>query len=296
MALESIPSFPEFRAITIADKKVFDQYFKENAPASSEYTFTNFFCWKDCDHSKITKINDNLCVLAEDREGKAYFFEPLGRDRIEETVRTCADHLISKGLTARFSRLTSSFIEIFKERDSYLIEKDRGNFDYLYLSKDLAELKGKRYDGKRNRIKKFERENMFEYRKLTEKEIPLCSDLLHRWEEEKKGLCIAEPIKEALANYEELRLKGSVVMISGKAEAFTMGERLNDDIAVIYIEVASSKFAGLPQFINRKFSGEWTDFKYIDREQDLGDAGLRRAKMSYHPCRFIDKYNMTVTG
>ena len=291
MADKSIPSFPEFRTITINDKQIFDSFLK---PVSSEYTFTNFFCWRNCDHSKITKINDNLCILAEDGEETTYFFEPLGRNKIKETVEICADYLKKKGYKAKFSRLNENFIKEFKDDRHYLIEPDKNNFDYLYLTKDLIELKGKCFDGKRNRIKKFLKVYESKCENLTlEKTLP-CLNLLERWKAEKKGLCIDEPIKEVLKHFDVLDLKGLVVLVDNKVEAFTVGENLNNETAVVYIEVANPNLVGLSQFINQKFSEEWAKFEDVNREQDLGDVGLRRAKLSYYPHKLIKKYNMTV--
>ncbi|MFC1559789.1 DUF2156 domain-containing protein [Candidatus Margulisiibacteriota bacterium] len=294
MSSDPVPIFPEFRDITIDDKEVFDLYLANDRPSSSEYTFANFFCWRKCGESRITKINGNLCVLANGSGDELCFREPIGGNKIEETVRICADHLIEKGYKPRLIKLNKEFVAPFLKKKEYVIKEDRDNFDYIYLTKELIELKGKRFDGKRNRISKFKREYKSNCAELTLAHIPKCLDLLERWKAEKKGLCIDEPIREALHNFDKLKLQGLVVFVEDKIEAFTIGEKMDKDTAVVYIEVANPRFAGLAQFINQKFSEELSDCKYINREQDLGDAGLRRAKLSYYPSRLIDKYTMTL--
>jgi len=88
-----------------------------------------------------------------------------------------------------------------------------------------------------------------------------------------------------------LNLIGGAVEVQGRLEAFSIGGRLNADTAVIHIEIANPVYEGLAQFINREFvKNEWAAYEYINREQDMGVAGLRRAKMSYHPARLIRKY------
>ena len=94
-----------------------------------------------------------------------------------------------------------------------------------------------------------------------------------------------------------LSVEGAAVKINGKVEAFTIGEQLNDDTAIVYIEVANPEFDGLAQYINQQFCrNALSRYTYINREQDLGDAGLRRAKLSYHPAKLVPKYKVTLAG
>jgi hypothetical protein len=100
-------------------------------------------------------------------------------------------------------------------------------------------------------------------------------------------------IVQALASFELLGLKGGVVKVGGRVEAFTLGGRLTADTAVIPIEIANPGLVGLAQWINREFvRREWLAFRYINREQDMGIEGLRRAKLSYQPAGLVKKYNL----
>jgi len=94
-----------------------------------------------------------------------------------------------------------------------------------------------------------------------------------------------------LAGFSSLGLIGGVVEVDGRIEAFSIGERLNPDTAVIHLEIANFRYDGLAQFINRQFvKNEWAALKYINREQDMGIPGLRRAKMSYYPHNLVKKF------
>jgi hypothetical protein len=239
--------------------------------------FANIFIWKDSEHPRYTTLNGNLCLLIEPDFEPPYFLPPAGGDRVpEEFVR-------------RFGA-------------GFRVEEDPDNFDYIYRAEDLTELKGKKYDGKRNRIRKFESSFRHEYSPLDRKDAPECAELLQRWFEEKRNgdpYMKAEKVAivQALASFESLGLKGGVVRVDGRVEAFAFGMRLKDDTVVIPIEIADPAFPGLAQWINREFvRREWPEFKFVNREQDMGVEGLRKAKLSYQPDHLVRKYNLTVTS
>ncbi|MFH1709815.1 MAG: phosphatidylglycerol lysyltransferase domain-containing protein [bacterium] len=288
---DPVPSFPHFRKLALADRELFETYFSEHPPETSEYTFTNFYIWRNCDMSQVTSVNGNICVVAKTANEPPYFFEPLGSHRMESTAMTCLSHI------PRFSRVSEKFAKAhFEGKSAFKIEPVRDNFDYLYEREGLVMLKGKRYDGKRNRIRRFLKHNIPIYQELTEDLIPDCLKLLNNWGKRKiAGACFDEPIKEALSDLSGLNVKGAVIKVNGKVEAFTIGENLNSDTAVIYIEVANPDIDGLSQYINQQFCrNEWDGVTYVNREQDMGDAGLRRAKLSYHPFKMINKYDVTI--
>ena len=280
-----------FKSISLDDKALFEQYLRDDPPSTSELTFTNFFIWRNCDRSKFAQINGNLCVYAEPENEPPYFFQPIGNNRMAETIDICLKRI------PRFSRVSEGFAKkYFDDVKRFKLEPDRNNADYVYGTSDLISLKGKRYDGKRNKIRRFLKNNIPIYQELTEDLAPDCQKLLVKWGEGKKGgICFDEPIREALKDLAGLNLKGAVIKINGRVEAFTVGERLNQDTAIVYIEVANSEIDWLSQYINQQFCRtEWPDTLHINREADLGDAGLRRAKMSYHPSILLGKFNVTV--
>ena len=101
-------------------------------------------------------------------------------------------------------------------------------------------------------------------------------------------------IVEALASFERIGLKGGVVKVGGRIEAFTMGGRLTPDTVVIPIEIANPGLVGLAQWINREFvRREWADYAFVNREQDMNVEGLRQAKLSYQPARLVKKFNLS---
>jgi hypothetical protein len=289
--ISGVPVFPEFREILLTDKELFEHHVSKNQKSSSEYTFTNFYIWRECDRSQLTMINNNLCIEASPDGEQPYFFEPLGENKIEETIKICLSR------TPRFSRISEEFAQAhFIGKAGLKIEQDPNNSDYIYRTADLIELKGKKYDGKRNKIKKFLKNNSPVYHAMTEAHIPDSLKLLDKWTKPRKsGVCFDEPAKEMMNNFSELKPRGGIIRIKGNIEAFTVGEKINNDTAVIYIEIANPDIDGLAQYINQMFcKHEWGGIQFINREQDLGDPGLRKAKLSYHPIKMINKYSVTL--
>ena len=288
----SLPSYPEFKPVGLEDRAVFDDLLRREPSAVCELNFANVFIWKDSEHPRWTILNGGLCVLVEPDFEPPYFLPPIGAERVEETVAACLT------LAPRLSRVPEGFVARYGA--GFRIEEDPGNFDYVYSRGELAELKGKKYDGKRNRIRKFESTFAHEYHALVRADVPGCLRLLEDWFEEKRNgdpYMKAEKVAiiQALASFESLDLKGAVVKVGGRIEAFTMGGRLTPDMAVIPIEIANPGLVGLAQWINREFvRREWPDYAFINREQDMNVEGLRKAKLSYQPVRLVKKYNLSL--
>lgn len=284
------PRYPQFKLLEMADREVFASFLKKHPPESTELTFANSFLWRKFDHTEYSLINGNLCVLIKPPNEPAYFLPPLGEAKMAETIDICLSD------APRLSRVPEWFVK--KYCGSLKAEFDRNHCDYVYLATDLIELKGKKYDGKRNRIRKFTRHQVYQYLKLEPQHLKECADLAERWIREKgfkdwAAHAQREALTEALTNFSDLELKGGAIVLENKIAAFSLGEKLNAETAVVYFELADPKYEGLPQLINQEFTKkEWSNFKFINREQDLGIAGLRTAKLSYHPHHLVNKYNV----
>jgi len=286
----SLPCFPEFKLVGLKDQESIRAFIKAYPSEACEINFGNIFIWRNFEHPKLTLVNENLCILCEPPSEPAYFLQPLGEKEIPKTVHACLT------FAPRLSRIPEAFA--VKYGAPYRCEPDRSNFDYVYLTEDLAELKGKKYDGKRNRIKKFERNHSYRYLKLSSEELGACRQLLEDWAKNKisEGWMLSaqkEAIYESLIHFDALGLAGGAIEVEGRIAAFSLGERLNSETAIIHIEIVNPKYEGLSQLINREFiKNEWGSYKFINREQDIGIPGLRRAKLSYYPLHMVKKYNI----
>lgn len=180
----------------------------------------------------------------------------------------------------------------------YILAPDRKNWDYIYLTKDLIELKGRKYQQKRNHINKFKQVYDYSYGPLTQEYIDDCIRTFEAWAADKgESPSVHEErlaLMEALQNLDVLPLTGGVLKVNGRVEAFSLGSLLNRETALIHFEKANQELSGIYSVINQHFVEKaWFMTKYINREDDMGVPGLREAKKRYHPARMIEKFVIT---
>ena len=185
----------------------------------------------------------------------------------------------------------------------FTCEYNRDEADYVYETEKLATLSGKKLHSKRNHINKFKQvyEGRWEYEKLTEDQVEDCFQMAMRWrneneceedDEKNQEMCVT---MNSLRLLKELHLIGGVLKIDGEIVAFTIGEAVNDDTFVVHIEKAFAEVDGAYTMINQQFVEHELlgKYQYVNREDDVGMEGLRKAKMSYHPVFMIEKGYVT---
>lgn len=298
----------EFKEIKLEDKALFDSYLRLYPSELSEMTFTNLFMWRELYKFRYTELYGHLCIISiSDRIGP-YCLQPIGECSVEslkKITESLYEHFVYNGWKLTFRKIpvqVKSNMEKLKIFDAIpLFAYDRDNCDYIYSVYDLIHLKGKKFDGKRNHINKFKKSYEYEYVSINNKElIPEAIRIMEEWCAIKNcdckngGNCERIANIELLNNFEILGCKGALIKVNGIYEAFTVGEMLNEDTAVIHIEKAKFSINGLYTMINQQFcEHEWSGAKFVNREQDLGEEGLRKAKLSYNPIKMIDKYIVT---
>ncbi|MBQ9757370.1 MAG: DUF2156 domain-containing protein [Clostridia bacterium] len=289
----------EIKPITLSDKPLFDSYFKNATFMNSDFTFTNLFMWKKAYNIRYAEINGCLCIFSRYKNAPESVTFPLGKDP-EIALGQLIDFLKSQNtpfLIRIFSREQKSLVKHFFP-DTFNFEKDMGNSDYVYKTSDLVELPGARYHAKRNHINKFKSLYDFEYRSLTPADKDECKEMFSYWCSTKQGKIenIAEQLEavgELLDNWESLDIKGGGIFVDGKMVAFSFGEVLNQNksIAVIHLEHANTDFQGSFAIMNQQFAeNQWSHLQFINREEDMGLEGLRKAKKSYYPVFMVEKY------
>ena len=282
---------PEFRPVDIGDKPLIEGFLRAHPSEACEINFTNIYIWRAFERTRHAVINGNLCILCQPPNEPPYFLPPIGMTDLRGTIEVCFT------IAPRLSRVPEGFVKA--HCGGLLSEPDRDNFDYVYGTGDLILLKGKKYDGKRNHISRLERNFSWRYLRLTPDRMDDCRRLFDEWFNGKaeSGEAVGaekEAILEALSGFESLGLTGGAIEIGGRIAAFSIGEKLTGDTAVVHIEIAGRGTPGLSQLINREFArNEWVSFSFVNREQDVGLPGLRRAKLSYHPHHLVRKYTVT---
>ena len=298
-----IPLFPDFKPIELEDKEELDTYLRLHSPLCSEYTFTNLFAWAPSNDYRIARYGDGFLILRGAEEERS-FLQPLVPNKMDEAISACLYFLRNKVKRPVIERLGEDMIKnVSADRTDIIISEDRDNFDYLYDVKELIELKGKNFHAKRNHLNNFTGRYKYNYLPMTSSIVMRCMEFAHEWCNDRECEKDENLTKEECAVYrmlkyfDDLAVKGGVIEIEGGICALTIGERLNNDTIVIHVEKAKKGIPGLYQAINREFLiHEAENFKFVNREQDLGIPGLRRAKKSYYPIRMIKKYKIITDG
>jgi hypothetical protein len=296
-----IPGFPDFKPIDLQDRDVFLEILKQYQPRISEWTFTNLFIWRALYGFQWSYYKDWLMVICRDNKDGFYAMEPIGPSPRREAAVVLLEWLLQENnITVpgieRADKLLASELNGLKH---LTIEPAREHFDYVYTRDDLVTLAGNKYRSKRNHINQLFRSYKFEYETLGQHHIDECLKLQEKWcllkrcEEDMNLSSEWEAVREILHHYSALKLKGGVVTVKKEVVAFTIGEMLNDETAVVHIEKADPDIPGLYQIVNQQFCEmAWENVPYINREQDLGLPGLREAKLSYYPHHFVEKYRI----
>lgn len=282
-----IPSYPESTEITLELRPLLHQKFQVLSEGISEFAFANIYLFRDVHNYRISMLNENLPLILGKDNDNPFFMLPFGLPGKSELKMLFQHHSTMKAATENQAN-------ILRELDFSVIE-DRDNFDYLYSREDLAELAGRKYHKKKNLVNAFINNYNYEGKPLLEEYIPDAIQVLELWRNGRENPGDYKANKEALEKAEALQLCGGIYYVEGEPAAFTLGEELaQGESFVIHFEKALGKYKGIYQFVNNCFASILPEkYKYINREQDLGDPGLRQAKLSYRPVGFVKKFRIT---
>lgn len=287
-----IPSYPDSRPLDLVDKSLLDGRFSVFQPRISEMTFAGLYLFRAAHDYRLTMVEDSLVVLGRGYSGEEYCMPPLGG-----AVEAALDVLWGDGL--ELYGADEALAERCLKRGGVTAVEDRDSFDYLYLREELATLPGNRFHKKKNRISYFTARHEYQVALFSEQYRAGCRELLEVWRGVNDGEGAStlgwelDAAAEALEKAELLALEGVVVTVAGEVKAFSLGERLNSETAVCHFEKADPFMEGAAQLVNKEFSRLlFTQCRFVNREQDMGDGGLRNAKLSYHPAELIKKFRI----
>lgn len=283
----------KFKRLEISDKNIINKYFEKNTRIGCEYSFACNFLWQEL-YGYTYSIIEDCYVARYNRDGVNIYNLPIGE---KADIIKAVDKIISSDNTAVIRGIDKENICFLEENFKGVFEFyfNRDESDYIYLSEDLINLSGRKYQSKRNLIKRFKDNPNWSYEAIDNTNKEECIALNRFWAEEKNTE--TEDIRRelaaantALAYLEKLDLIGGLLRVDGKVSAYSIGERLTEDTFVIHFEKALD-IKGCYQTVNNEFAKRnCKDYKYINREEDTGDEGLRKAKLSYRPTIILDKY------
>jgi hypothetical protein len=300
-------AFPDFRALGLEDRELIREFLWWYQPDTSELTFTNLFIWSSLNRWRWSTVGEWLLFLQEKEGKEPSFLPPVGPSPRLEVARMALGWLREERGVRRplIERADSRLFMELSASPEFQVRPEREHFDYIYQTSDLIALKGGRYHAKRNHINRFLQDHGagFQFVPIGAENLGLCAEFQERWCEWRR--CDEDmnlrdewtAIRQGLADYQALKVQGAAILIGEKVEAFTFGELLNAQTAAVHIEKANPEIPGLYAMINRQFCQKyWSGVPFINREQDLGEEGLRKAKLSYHPARLVEKYRVELAG
>jgi hypothetical protein len=287
----------DFMPLTLADKPRVDAALAADPPEASELTFTNLFVWGGKRRVSLSREGGELCFLCEER-GDRFFLPPVGARDLPAAAATLFAAARRAGFEPRIERVPRAAAERLAGA-GFAAAPDRDSWDYVYAVRDLALLEGRHFDGKRNQIRRLTEARRCEYRPITPALAAACLALEEKWCDLRA--CALDPGLEAeraaiaacFEHWGRLGLTGGAVFVDGALKAFSVAERLAPDTAVVHFEKADPAIPGLYQLVNAWFCREALGgFAFVNREQDLGIPGLRRAKESYRPHHLVEKHTV----
>jgi hypothetical protein len=259
----------------------------------------NLFIWRDCERPSLTTIGDSLCILIEPHALPPYFLEPLGGKRRAAAVQTCLT------LASSVSRCSKELVDALPAQE-FDVRPLRDHFDYIYRTQTLAELKGKKFDGKRNQIRKFTRNFPdYDFRPLDRSQVGDAMALFGKWSQHRAGApapevsasftyeCQHHALARAFHDYERLGLIGGSIRAHGELQGFIIASMARTDMVIVHFQYANAGLPGIYQVLlqdacRHLFAGR----AYVNLEEDLGLSGLRKTKLSYLPLRLEEKFEI----
>ena len=284
-----------FKEITAKDYDIFKRYLNNIGQNSCENAFVNMLIWQKAYNNMYAIEKGQLMIKSGVGEDETFRL-PMG-DNFElgmELIKTyCKDKkpyfYVQEG--ERLDRFLSFYA------NEYDIEEHRDAFDYLYLSENLAYLSGKKYHSKRNHISSFSRKFDWRYEKITAENVGKIKECAKKWYIENDYLSDKylpfekQGVELLLSDIGAFGVKGGAIFVGEEAVAFTLGSQINEKVFDVHIEKALFDYSGAYAVINNQFvKNELMEYEYINREDDMGLEGLRKAKLSYKPSILLKKY------
>lgn len=286
-----IPQYPDVAPIDLSMRNELHPQLSMLPDGVSEYTFAGLYLFRKTYDYHLSVLDNEKLLISGAKDTREFFMLPCGLPSSDKTLAALLERYdYLKGLSE--SHADESRIRL--ERLGYRMQEDRDNFDYLYRREDLAHLQGRKFHKKRNHVNAFINNYEYDERALTSSNVGDAMGILDAWQQTQSDWADYAAAREALERYAELDLKGYLVYVDGQPAAYTLGEPLMKGRSfVVHFEKALDGYRGLYQFINKAFATILPrHYQWINREQDLGDEGLRQSKMTYRPSGFVKKYRV----
>lgn len=288
----------QFKKLDITQKAAYDDFLLHCGLRGCEYNFANLYLWG---RQRAAFLGDNLVFFSQFNQRSVYLF-PVCRGDIKEVLDAIIHDAKTRDIPCRITSLTHEECDLLESLypNQFHFHHDRDSFDYLYNIEDLATLKGKKFQKKRNHLNKFKQLHPdYRLEPLTAETIPMVEDLLRRWYAAKLE---ADPsadfymeqvaISKALRHWQELNMEGLVLMVDDEIQAMTMGSFLAANTFDVQFEKAldETAYVAMCNGFAAHLMNKYPHLRYLNREDDLGIEGLRKSKLAYNPVMLIEKH------
>ena len=290
----------DFQKIDPSHRAAYMGFLRGSEERGCEYSFANLNLWG----RQQAALLDGYLVFFSQFEKRSIYPHPIGKGDIKPVIEAIIQDAKARGILCRISGLNANqcihLEELFPGQ--FRFYPDRDSCDYVYSIEDLATLKGRKYQKKRNHLNKF-RENHpnCHAEPITAENLPAVKDMVAQWyarrlEEDPTADFHLEQkaIDRAFRHMDQLGMEGLILVEDGRVIAMTMGSPLSDNTFDIHFEKALEEIDGAYPAINQAFAAhlhnKYPDLQYLDREDDMGLPGLRKAKLSYHPHHLVVKF------
>ncbi len=278
-------------------------YFDQQKRRICDCTIGSTMMWRDYFDNCFAVVEDTIVFRSKYLDGQYVFTVPIGEnpelllDLVEEYCR-------ENSIALEFSTVTPFDLELLRNRwPDMVVEDNRDWYDYLYEYQDLVDFAGKKYAAQRNHMRRFERDNPnWSFSRMTEEDVEEVRNfyqafLTDRNKESETAQAESEKIFEVLDHFSVYDFLGGILRVDGAIVGISMGEIVRDTLFV-HIEKAQVQYSGIYQKLVNCFAREFQTegVKFINREEDVGDPGLRKSKLSYRPLKLLEKYSVKVPG
>lgn len=290
-----------FKTIRIEDKELITSFIYPNNYRNCDYSFANICSWRFLYDTEYAVVDGFLLIRfrIEDKS-RVVYMTPAGKGDLAKALDLLEADSLAHGHPLCMLGVTPDAKVMLEKAlpGNFFYIPERDYFDYIYLREDLALLKGKKFQSKRNHINNFKKRYAFRYAPITPELIEQCLKLECTWykanetEDDAADLNYERiSMTYALNHYDELGLIGGALLVDEKVIAFTYGAPINYDTFGVHVEKADVNFEGAYTVINNEFASRLPEnFVFVNREEDLGIEGLRKAKLSYNPVVLLEKY------
>lgn len=289
-----------FKPINIEDKKIITSFTYPSNYRNCDYSFANICSWRFLYDTEYAVVDGQLLIRFRiENKTRVAYMTPTGQGDLKQAVELLEKDSLKQGHPLCMLGVTQDARDELEKvlPGAFFYIPERDYFDYIYLREDLATLKGKKYQSKRNHINNFNKKYEYKFVPLSEELVPECLELECKWykanhEENDTDALKAErrSMTYALNHFSELGLIGGGICVDGQIVAFSFGAAINHDTFGVHVEKADVNYEGAYAVINKELASHLPEqYTYVNREEDLGIPGLRKAKLSYNPVILLEK-------